>query len=428
MSARIARAPSRSSVLRRCLPALVAVVLGLAAVVASTPAPAAASEADAYLNLPLVNRDAAHGPGGVNPALPTDRGVLARLLDQARASGVAPTAYAALLYQYWLVDVTAEAGIDLARWDPRTGVEANRENLIRSYRYYEHLQLQHRELQWAGMAGQVGADFGGGLIDFELITNIYDFPQVQQTTRAIVASATEVAGPQIVDRLPKGLRALAGAGATVTGDDLHHILGMILVMQKNIFSDLMPMHRAYVTEGMPALEEMRAAGLYGPDVMNAWHDIASTDADRIARGNVALLRREQGVIIREQWDAVRAYKGDVGEAVSYLSTVAGSPSVAGVLPPRSFRPIEIATTLPDGRTATLTTPLPSWNWSVYEERWDYITTQLLPRYKATVEDDWPRLEAELRTPYEIQIESHRPLMNIPQILQSALQNTKVTVS
>ncbi|SEL15272.1 hypothetical protein [Rhodococcus maanshanensis] len=426
MSARITRAPARSSVLRRCLPALAAVVLGLA--VAGPSAPAAASEVDTYLNLPLVNRDAAHGPGGVNPALPTDRGVLARLLDQARASGAAPTSYAALLDQYWLADVTAEAGIDLAGWDPRTGVQANRENLIRSYRYYEHLQLSHPELQWAGMAGQVGADFGGGLIDFELITDVYDLPQLQQTTRAIVATATEVAGPQIVDRLPKGLRALAGAGATVTGDDLHYILGMILVMQKNIFSDLMPMHRAYVTGGLPALGEMRAAGLFGQDVMDAWRDIASADPDRIARGNVALLRREQGVIIRDQWDAVRAYKGDVGEAITYLSTVAGSPSVAGVLPPRSFDPIEIEATLPDGRTVTLTTPLPSWNWSVYEQRWDYITTQLLPRYKATVEYDWPRLEAELRTPYGIQIESHRPLMNVPQILQSALQNTKVTVS
>lgn len=86
---------------------------------------------------------------------------------------------------------------------------------------------------------------------------------------------------------------------------------MILVMQKNIFSDLMPMHQAYVDEGLSALEEMQRAGLFGHDVLDAWRDVASGDPDRIAQGNAALLQREQGVIIRDQWDRVRAYKGDV---------------------------------------------------------------------------------------------------------------------
>jgi hypothetical protein len=208
---------------------------------------------------------------------------------------------------------------------------------------------------------------------------------------------------------------------------LDYVLGMILVMQKNIFSDLMPMHQAYVDEGLPALEEMQSAGMFGQDVMDAWRDVASGDSNRIARGNVALLQREQGVIIRDQWDTVRAYKGDVGEAITYASTVAGSPSVAGVVPPRSFRPLEFTTTLADGRTATVTLPLPDWNWSVYEERWDYITSQLLPKYRAMVEEDWPRLVATLSVPYEIQLESHRPMVTLPQTLESALSSLKVTV-
>jgi len=394
----------------------------------TTPAVASETGVDQYLNLPMINRDAAHGPGGVNPALPTDRATLARILEEARASGAAPREYQALLFQYWLVEATDVAGIDLAHWDPRAGVAVNRENLVKSYRLYEDLQLERRELQWAGMGGMVGADFGGGLIDFELMTNAYDFPQLQQSARAVVAAATDVAGPGTVDSLPDGLRALAEAGSEITSEDLHFILGMIMVMQKNIFSDLMPMHRAYVTGGLPALEEMQHAGLFGDDIMAAWRDIASNDPDRMARGNGALLQREQGVIIREQWDTVRNYKDTVGRAITYLSTVAGSPSVAGVLPPRSFRPIEVSTRLPDGRTATLTSPLPAWNWSVYEERWDYITTQLLPKYKNMVENNWPQLESELRVPYDTQLETHRPLLNVPQIMQSALLNTRVTVS
>ncbi|WP_433612501.1 hypothetical protein [Prescottella agglutinans] len=394
----------------------------------TTPAVASETDVDHYLNLPMINRDAAHGPGGVHPALPTDHATLARILDEARASGAAPRDYQALLFQYWLVQATDVAGIDLARWDPRAGVAVNRANLVKSYRLYEDLQLEHRELQWAGMGGMVGADFGGGLIDFELMTNVYDLPQLQQSARAIVGAATDVAGPGIVDSLPEGLRALAEAGSEITSEDLHFILGMIMVMQKNIFSDLMPMHRAYVTGGLPALEEMQRAGLFGADIMTAWRDIASRDPDRIARGNGVLLQREQGLIIREQWDTVRNYKDTVGQAITYLSTVAGSPSVAGVLPPRSFRSIEVSSRLPDGRTATLTSPLPAWNWSVYDERWDYITTQLLPKYKTMVENDWPQVESELRVPYETQLETHRPLLNIPQIMQSALNNTRVTVS
>lgn len=401
--------------------------IGVADSAPSPASPAAESAALApYLDLPLVNRDASRGPGGVNPALPHDRARLRSLLDSAERAGVEPTRYAALLMQYRLVDVTEAAGIDLAAWDPRAGVRANRQNLIDSYSYYVGLQLSHRELQWAGMGGLVGADFGGGLIDFELMADVYDFPGLAQAANAIVGETLAALGPGAVDQLPKGLRALARSGAAITPEDLRHILGEILVMQKNIFSDLMPMHQAYVTEGLPALEQMHRAGLFDGSIMAAWRDVASGEEDRIAAGNAALLEREQGVIIRAQWDGVRNYRGDVGEAVTYLSTVAASPSVAGVTAPRSFRPIEITARLADGRTGTLTAPLPGWNWSVFGERWDYISTDLLPKYKTMVEDDWPRLEAELREPYDQKLEGARPLRNIPQMLQSALEGTKVT--
>ncbi|MBF6082529.1 hypothetical protein IU485_14275 [Nocardia cyriacigeorgica] len=408
-------------VLRAAVVLLAAAVgLGLAT------APASAGELDRYLDLPLVNRNAEAGPGGVHPDLPYDAAQLRGLLDQARAEGVAPTRYAALLYQYWLVDATNKAGIDLRTWDPRAGVEANRQNLIRSYRYYEDLQLAHRELQWAGMGGQVGADFGGGLIDFELMSNIYSLPGLSESARGVIAAVEQAAGPQAVAMLPRGLAALAEAGPRITPEDLHYIIGMILVMQKNIFSDLMPMHDAYVTGGLPALEEFQAAGLFGADIMNAWRGIASGDHDRIADGNATLLRREQEWAIGAQWDKVRAYKGAVGEAITYVSGAAGSPSVAGVAPPREFNPVRIPFTMADGRPALLTMPLPDWNWSVLDARWDYITSELLPKYKWQVENNWPALEAVMRTPYEIQMESHRPLLNIPQLLDSAVRQMKVT--
>ena len=305
-------------------------------------------------------------------------------------------------------------------------MSANRQNLVRSYRFYENLQLSHRELQWAGMGGLVGADFGGGLLDFELATNIYDFARLQPIANAIVGQTNTTLGPVFVDKLPRGLRALARVGATISADDLRKIQGDILVMQKNIFSDLMPMHRAYVVGGLPALDEMHRAGLFDGEILRAWQQIASKQPDAIAAGNARLLRREQGEVIKDQWDATRAYKGDVGEAMTYASTVAGSPSVAGVIPPRSFRSIEISGTAPNGRPATLTVPLPDWNWSVFPERWAYITDQLLPKYKDQVNNHWPELSATLRKPYDQQLESHRPMWNIAPMLQSALETTKVT--
>lgn len=412
-------------ILRLGLVAIVTIMTfcGIGGVAQADPAPSL----DRYLDLPLTNRDASRSPGGVNATLPTDPAELRTLLEAARAGAVAPQRYAALLYQYWLAETTTAAGIDLASWNPRLGVEANRQNLIKSYTFYEQLQLDHRELQWAGMAGQVGADFGGGLIDFQLATNILDWTRLQGLANAVVGQANQI-GAGLVDQLPTGLRALARVGSRVSPDDLHFVLGNILVMQKNIFSDLMPMHRAYVVGGLAPLEEMRAAGLFGDDVLDAWRDIASSDPDRIAEGNALLLQREQGQIIKEQWDQTRAYKGDIGEAVTYVSTAGGSPSVAGVIAPRSFRPIEIDTRLVDGRTATLTTPLPTWNWADYEGRWDYITIELLPKYKDLVNNHWTDLERVLRTPYETQLETHRPIMSIPALLEAAAAGTKVSVS
>ncbi|EGD54595.1 hypothetical protein SCNU_13473 [Gordonia neofelifaecis NRRL B-59395] len=393
----------------------------------ASPRASAAPELDRYLNLPMVNRDADHGPGGVNPALPTDPAVLRGLLDEARERGVAPTSYQALLLQYRLADTTAAAGIDLKSWNPRAGVTANRGNLAKSYQFYKNLQLDHRELQWAGMGGLVGADFGGGLLDFELATNVYAFTRLAPVANAIVTETNRAFGPAIIDRLPTGLRALARVGATITPADLQYVQGSILVMQKNIFSDLMPMHRAYVTGGLPALREMYDAGLFPADIMRAWEQVATKTPDGIAAGNARLLKREQGDIVSKQWDAVRAYRGDIGEAMTYASTLAGSPSVAGVLPLRSYKPLQLTGTTPDRRVVTVTVPLPSWNWSVFDQRWDYITDQLLPKYRYQVENRWSDLRRELVIPADAQMEQHRPIWNLLPMMQSALDTLKAEV-
>lgn len=388
---------------------------------------AGAQGVDAYLGLPLTNRLANVEAGGVNAALPHDVATLERLVNEARSSGQSATSYAALLLQYRLAQATEEAGIDLATWNPFDGFTANRSNMIKSYRYYEDFQLSHRELQWAGMGGQVGGDFGGGIADIEWATQLYDTPGIQQMASDILRQVETAFGPEAVDQLPGGLSVLADRAGDITTEDLYWFVTQVVIMQKAIFSDLMPMHFVYVHEGIPGLEEMHRAGLFGDDILDAWYDVASGDPDRIAYGNMTLLQREQGWVVSDIWDDVRAYKDGLGEAFTYMMTLAGSPSVAGVPALRDHNPIQLQGMLPDGRAATLHTPLPSWDWSVYDQRWEYVTTQLLPRYRHEVEYNWPGLEATLRVPYEHQFESARATARIPQILGSMLAATYVSV-
>lgn len=140
-------------------------------------------------------------------------------------------------------------------WAPRAGVAANTTNLERSYDRYLAFQRDHRELQWAGMGRLSGADFGGGLLDMDIMATVYRINGVQPLAQQIVAGIRDAAGQDAVDQLPSALRALATM-PELTSSDMDYIIGEILGMQKAIFCDLMPMHQAYVDGGLPALQEM----------------------------------------------------------------------------------------------------------------------------------------------------------------------------
>lgn len=414
---------------RRVATAIAPVLMACSVVTGSlAPAPvASAHELTQYLGLPLTNRLSDVEPGGIHRALPTDAVTLGSLVDQARESGRPAHTYAALLLQYRLAQATEDAGIDLATWNPFDGFTANRSNMLKSYRYYQDFQLEHRELQWAGMGGQVGGDFGGGIADIEWVTQLYETPGVQQAAREVFTTVEDAFGPDAVAQLPGGLRVLAERAGDITTDDLYWFVTRVVVMQKAIFSDLMPMHYVYAHDGVRGLEEMHRAGLFPDDIMNSWYDVASGDPDRIARGNSTLLNREQGWVVGGMWDDVRGYKDGLGEAFTFLMTLAGSPSVVGVPPLRNYKPLTVEGVLPDGRAATLHTPVPGWDWSKYEQRWAYVTTELLPRYRHEVEHNWPVLEATLRMPYEQQFEAARATARIPEILDAVARSTYITV-
>ncbi|MEP9393004.1 hypothetical protein ABLE94_12190 [Gordonia sp. VNK1] len=415
---------TRRSVIGLILAVIIAVV---GAPLASGPAHAA--DLDRYLDLPLTNRFADKSAGGVNPALPTDIAALNSLITQARSSGIDPKRYAALLFQWRLVQATSTAGIDLAAWDPQKGFHAMRGNMIKSYRLYEDLQIAHKNLQWSGMAGLVGADFGGGIADVVLLGDVYGISQLQPLAAQIVEATTDVAGPGFLGIFPEGLQTLAYSADKITPADLDWFAKQILVMQKAIFTDLMPLHMAYVRNGIAGIEELHRAGLIDDSVLAAWNDIDSGDASRVAQGNATLLRREQFNVVGWQFDNVRNYrKADgVGAALTYAMTLAGSPSIAGVPALRNFIPFTYTTELADGRTLSVQTPIANWDWSVFDLRWKYVTTELLPRYQNMVTNHWSDLVATMKVPYETQFESHRPIWNLHKILGDAAAHTVVTV-
>jgi len=239
---------------------------------------------------------------------------------------------------------------------------------------------------------------------------------VQPLAQQIMTGIRDAAGQDAVDQLPSELRALATM-PELTSSDMDYIIGEILVMQKAIFCDLMPMHQAYVDGGLPALQEMADAGVFGPEIIDACRDIASGEPARIAAGNEVFLHREQLTVIGERWDAVRTYRGNLGEALTYATTMVGSPSVGGVQPMRSWRPIHFTRQLAGGKTAQVTVPLPDWDWSNFDERWDYITDQLLPGNTDQVDNHWDTLSTQLNTPMALQMQLHRPLANLGAIAE-----------
>jgi len=381
---------------------------------------------DDYLDLPLLGVAEGVTRGGVHPKLPFDRQLLEDLVAEARRKNIAPERYAALLYQMRLVQCTQESGIDLATWDPETTLAQCKPNMFKSYEYYRQFQINHTELQWAGMGGLVGADFGAGIEDLETGKFVYELPGIAELAKAVIGSVGARYGVAAADFLPSGMRALAANADRIAPADLAWFVRKVLVMQKAIYQDMMTQHITYVREGLSGIREMYSARIIDDRTMEAWQDVASGDAERIGRGNENLLRREQEYCVGTLWDQCRSYGDGIGEVLTYMTTLAGSPSVAGVPALREFRPVEFDVDVQGIGRTHVQLGAPSWDWSIFEDRWTFVTTELLPRYAYQANHDRAALDRQLFTPYEQLWNASRPMFNIPKILTSIVETTKVT--
>lgn len=364
---RSVRVFTRAAALSFCL------VFGIGASATAHSEPAYA----AYLDLPSVNGDGA-GAGGLNPLLPLDEADLAEALRQARADSVAPRRYATLLHQYWLVIATRHADIDVAAWDPGRGPRANERTFNQVYVNYLRLATQHPEFYWAGLAGIAGGSFASGFFDMSDVGVVLDVPGIHQLGTA-VADLLRATPPELVGALPEDIRLLATEGSRLTAADVAWYQTRLMIMQKHIFTDLVPMHEAYVALGMRGIEEMYEAGVLDDDIRTAWRSIAAGTRDGYVDALIRMTDREQNHVVADQWDETSAGRAPIGRVLTYVSTVAGKPAVPGVRAPGVFAPVVVSADV-GGRSLALRVPLPGFNWADRETRWAYITGDLVPRH------------------------------------------------
>ncbi len=356
---------------------------------------------------------------------PADLDALSALLAQARAAGFAPAEYAGALSSYWRSVSLRDAGIEGATWNPSAGADANRTTIEAVYRYYGDLYLQHPELEWAGMANMIGPSFAGGFLDLATFRRVArDLARIPQPLRA---------------QLPPGVSELA----QLSSEEFAWYETTLLTMQRDIFMDQGAMHAAYVRGGLAAIDELSEAGLFDSSIAGAWHDIDTGklrgDVGLIRRGNAALLHREQFDIIGGSYDTMRAH-APTGEAMTWLMTVVGAPSipgarsygevfpltgkvrtpgpekvgVLGVLGTLTPLPVGLMPRQLDARVdnplqgkVTVTTPLPDGNIADRWQRWDLITRDTLPAFVHLLDTYPARVQAIVAQPVADRIQHYR---------------------
>ncbi|MFE3544837.1 hypothetical protein ACFXK0_17900 [Nocardia sp. NPDC059177] len=363
-----------------------------------------------YLDLPALNADGEFG-GGLHPELPLSEEPLRTALDAARADGIAPTRYATLLHQYWLVVATGNAQIDLAGWEPYRGVAANTATFTQVYVNYFRIAAAHPDFYWAGLAGIAGGSFASGFFDVGDIAGVLSVAGIHELG-SVAADILRAVPPELLAEVPADITGLAQLGPRLTAADMAWYQTRLMIMQKHIFTDLVPMHEAYIAEGMAGIDKMAAAGLLDDGIHTAW---AGIDSGTTAGRTDALIRmtdREQNHIVADQWDVTAAGRDGMGRVLTYVTTVAGKPAVPGTRAPGVYAPVAVGA---PGSTLGLRMPLPAFNWADRADRWAYITADLVPRHLDLVTDP-ARAVSVYREPFAAKLDRGRMIARLPEII------------
>ncbi|AVZ39215.1 MULTISPECIES: hypothetical protein [unclassified Dietzia] len=384
----------------------------LVAVLAFVHLPAHVSAQPFAVYLDVV-ADNPHGEsaGGFSTSMTTDREELAAALAVVRAAGVAPERYATLTRQYWLAVGAQNAGIDLAEWEPARGLEANLETVDKVYVNYLRLYNSHDGFWWTGMAGLAGMSFAAGFWDLDEVGGVLSVPGLHEVGTGVGDALSGVPW-ELAAGMPRDVRLLATAGPTLTRADADWYLHRLLIMQRNIFMDMIPMHEAYLAGGLPAVRELAAGGAYDQYALEAWRRLDEGSPEGRSEALLRMASREQNQIIADQWDATAAGRGDVGRVLTYVTTVGGSPDIPGASTLGGFRPLSVRADV-NGRPTVLHTPLPAFNWADREPRWEYIEQDLVPAFRSLVRDRPAEAPGYLDVDFRPRAEQNRILARLP---------------
>lgn len=388
-----------------------ALMVAVAMVVAVAPA-AAARPHVSYLDV-VEDNPRGEFAGGFASGLPTDVRELGEALEGARAAGEDPARYSALARQYWLAVGAANANIDLHDWEPARGLAANLDTVDKVYVNYLRLYNSRDDFWWAGMAGLAGMSFAAGFWDLDDIGGLLALPGVNELGAAVGGALADLPW-ELAREMPGDVHLLATRGPTVRHADVDWYLRRLLVMQRNIFMDMVPMHEAYAAEGMLAIEEMGAGDAYDDYVIRAWRLLDEGVRDGRSEALLRMASREQNQVIADQWDATAAGRGDVGRVLTYVTTVGGAPDVPGASTLGEFAPLDVRADV-GGRPVVLRTPLPAFNWADREPRWEYIEQDLVPAFRSLVRDRPQEAPRFLNVEFRSRAEQNRLVARLPDL-------------
>ncbi|WP_146240475.1 WXG100 family type VII secretion target [Williamsia limnetica] len=336
------------------------------------------------------------------------------LLDAAFDAGTVPKDfYGTFLQSYWLRESLEDAGIDASKWDPSKGTEFNSETITKVYEYYGQLFLDHPEMQWAGMANMIGPSFAGGF---------YDLAAMRDIAKAIKGPA----GVMLPDQIEGMTRAIAG----MSDEELAYYEQKFLSMQKEIFEDQAPMHEAYLHGGIAEIDRMQRAVLIDDKTQVAWHQIESGAEQHspqlVAEGNKQLLQREQLEIIDDDYNEMRSHPV-TGEAMTWILTTVGTPSIPGAQAYPEVFPTEISvdnSRYAPGET-TVETPFPDGNIADRHDRWKLITEDTLPAYQELLASNPEEARQIIGSDFDSRIEDQRISNRSGQVIDRMISDWKV---
>lgn len=346
-------------------------------------------------------------------------------MDAAADSGLIPKRskeYSTFLNDYWNNMAMERMGINPSKWDTSKGTEANWDIIKSVYDFYGQQYMNNNDLQWAGMANMIGPSFAGGFQDMAMLRDI---------ARAIADSPLEhISGSDV---------AMLRAVAAMTDEEIKYYETKMLDMNKEIFLDQARQHMAYEKGGMEEIERLRASGAIDSVTSNAWRDISSADPERIKLGNTVLLDREQNEIISN--DYAEMHKRSVtGEAVTWMITLAGEPSIPGAKSYPEVFPLKFSVETggpenipltnwdnPLQFTTHVTTGFPDGNIAYDEDRWKLITKDTLPAYQELLKNNPEEARKIIASDFNDRVQQYRPTNNIPEITERILDGFKVKI-